>query len=100
MTPPSGEGAEQLSRVVAQYEALRKAALGDALPLEARSGLLLFLRRGLWGWAQGMATAGVSPSPQPRCGARLSLPAAEESTAIIHIFAAMAMGAERRGATL
>ena len=85
---------------MAQYEALRKAALGEVLPIEARSGLLLFLRRGLWGWAQVMATVGVSSPPQPRCGAPLRLPSAEESTTIIHIFAAMAMGAERRGATL
>ena len=33
--------------VVAQYEALRGAVLGDALPPEARTGLLLFLRRGM-----------------------------------------------------
>jgi hypothetical protein len=85
---------------VAHYEALRKAALGDALPIEARSALLLFLRRGMWGWAQMMATVGVSLPPQPRCGKPLSLPAAEESATIVHIFAAMAMGAERRGATL
>ncbi|MHB2009527.1 MAG: hypothetical protein ACYCOX_15975 [Acidobacteriaceae bacterium] len=100
MTAPGGEAAERLSGVVAQYEALRNAALGDALPPEARSGLLLFLRRGLWGWARVMATAGASPPLQPRSGTPLSFPAAEESTTVIHIFAAMAMGAERRGATL
>jgi hypothetical protein len=42
--------------VVAQYEALRGAALGDALPPEARTGLLLFLRGGMWGWARAVAT--------------------------------------------
>ena len=42
--------------VVAQYEALRGAVLGDALPPEARTGLLLFLRRGMSGWARAVAT--------------------------------------------
>jgi hypothetical protein len=88
-----------LAGVLPQYEALRNAALGHALPPESRSGLLLFLRRGMWGWARVMATAGVSP-PQPRLEASLSFPTAEESRTAIHIFAAMAMNAEHRGATL
>lgn len=100
MTPPCGDGANQLSSVVAQYELLRNAALGCALPPEARSGLMLFLRHGLWGWARLIAAVGASPSPQPRRGASLNLPSGEESTTVIHIFAAMAMGAEARGATL
>lgn len=83
-----------------QYEALRHAAFGQALPPEARSGLLLFLRRGMLGWARAMATAGASPPPQPRHEASLSFPAAEESKAVIHIFATMAMNAEPRGVTL
>ena len=37
------------------------AALGQALPPEARCGLMLFLRRGMWGWARVMATAGREP---------------------------------------
>ena len=82
-----------------QDEALRHAAFGQALPPEARSGLSLFLRRGLWGWVRGMATAVASP-PQPRHEASLSLPTAEESKAVIHIFATMAMNAKPRGATL
>ena len=39
------------------------AALGEALPPTARSGLMLFLRRGMWGWAQTLAAA--SPVQQP-----------------------------------
>ena len=97
--PDGGEGREWLSGIVPQYEALRRAALGHVLPPEARSGLLLFLRRGMWGWARVMATLGASPPPQARREASLSLPAAEESRAVIHIFAAMAMNAEHRGAT-
>lgn len=45
----------QPSTIAAQYEALRVAALGEALPPEARSGLMLFLRRGMWGWALSLA---------------------------------------------
>jgi transposase len=37
------------SAIAAQYEVLRMAALGEALPPMARSGLMLFLRRGMWG---------------------------------------------------
>jgi hypothetical protein len=43
------------SRITEQYETLRTAALGAGLPLEARSGLALFLRRGMWGWARAVA---------------------------------------------
>ena len=101
MTPRSGDAAQQLSGVVAQYEALRNAALGQALAPEVRSDLLLFLRRGLWGWARVLAASGASPPPaEPRRRALLSFPSGEESRDVIHIFAAMAIGRERRGATL
>ena len=53
--------------VVAQYEALRSAALGDALPPEARTGLLLFLRGGMCGWARAVATM---CAPQRPTGSR------------------------------
>ena len=99
LTHDGGDSSEWLAGVATQYEVLRNAALGQALPPEARSGLLLFLRRGMWGWARAQATAGASP-PLPRRTATLSLPAAEESRTVIHIFAAMAMNAEHRGATL
>jgi hypothetical protein len=85
---------------VPQYEALRNAAFGQALPPEARSGLLLFLRRGMLGWARVMATAGPSQPPQPRREISLSFPTAEESKTVIHIFAAIAMNAGHRGATI
>ena len=51
------------SIAVTQYETLRTAALGAALPPEARAGLLLFLRRGMWGWAR--AVAAMSTFEQP-----------------------------------
>jgi hypothetical protein len=99
MTADGGEGWERLSGIVTQYEVLRNAALGHVLPPEARSGLLLFLRRGMWGWTRVMTRLGGSPPPQARGEASLSFPSAEESRTVIHIFAAMAMNAEHRGAT-
>lgn len=82
-----------------QYEALRAAAFGQALPPEARSGLLLFLRRGMLAWARVMATAGASPLPQPTHEVSLSFPSTKSKT-VIHIFAAMAMNTGHQGATL
>jgi hypothetical protein len=41
-------GSAESGNVVMQYETLRKAALGDALPPDARAGLMLFLQRGMW----------------------------------------------------
>jgi hypothetical protein len=36
--------------IATHYETLRAAALGNALPPEARAGLMLFLHAGMWGW--------------------------------------------------
>ena len=77
------------STIAAQYEVLRMAGLGEALPAMARSGLMLFLRRGMWGWAQALAAASLGqqpdhaplPTPPPR----------KERTAIVHVLATMAM---------
>ena len=40
---------------VARYERLRSAMLGEALPPDARSGLVVFLHRGMWGWAHALS---------------------------------------------
>ncbi len=85
-----------LSRVVEQYETLRGAALGQVLPPEARSGLMLFLRRGMWGWARAAAT--MNMSQQPIGLPSLSFTAPDKHRAVIHVFAAMAMNADHRGA--
>lgn len=83
------------SIVVTHYEALRRAALGDALPPEARAGLALFLRRGMWGWARAVATRSAVPQP---AGAR---PAhwqpLEEDRTLIHLLAALAIKANHEG---
>jgi hypothetical protein len=84
------------SNVMTQYETLRSAALGAALPPEARAGLMLFLRRGLWGWARVMATTSVW---QPPNGSRPSnWKAPEEYRTVIHIFTAMAIKTSHQGA--
>jgi hypothetical protein len=75
--------------VTEQYETLRTAALGEGLPLEARSGLALFLRRGMWGWVQ--AAAVPTKAAQPTRSRFVSSNAADEHRAVIHLFAAMAM---------
>ena len=83
--------------VVAQYEALRSAALGDALPPEARTGLLLFLRSGMCGWARAVATMGA---PQRPTGSRPpDWTISEEHRAVVHILAAMVINANHYGAT-
>ena len=97
MINPKGDPAER-STVVTQYETLRKAALGDALPVEARYGLMLFLRRGMWGWAR--AGASMSTCQPPTGSGPSSRKAPEEYRTVIHIFAAMAIRATYQGATL
>lgn len=37
-----------------RYEELRKGALGEAIMPEARNGLVLILRCGMWRWAQSL----------------------------------------------
>jgi hypothetical protein len=98
--PEGGEGSGRLTGVVSQYEALRDAALGHPLPPEARYGLLLFLRRGMWGWARVVAVPRTTVQQEPGQGASLRFAAADESRAVIHAFAAIAMNTEHRGVTL
>ncbi|MEE4279542.1 MAG: hypothetical protein V2I82_13830 [Halieaceae bacterium] len=90
---PPGIGAAEYE---VQYEVLRTAALGAALPLKARSGLMLFLRRGMWGWAKALSATvrpqqeqGCQPAPTP------SLLHASNS-AVVHVLAAIAIGIHDR----
>jgi hypothetical protein len=80
--------------IAAQYETLRMAALGEPLPAEARSGLILFLRRGMWGWARALVAAGAPA--QPIRTPSFTSTAPHQSRAVIQLFAAMAMNANHR----
>ena len=83
--------------VVAQYEALRAAARGEALPPEARTGLLLFLRRGMCGWARAVTTICAPQRPTGSRPPNGKMP--EEHNTVVHIFAAMAINSNHYGAT-
>ena len=83
--------------VVTQYETLREAALGGALPPDARAGMMLFLRRGMWGWSCALAT---SMTREPAIGSRrTNRDPPDECRTIVHIFAAMAIRTSIQGAT-
>lgn len=96
MTPGAAEKpSTTASTLVAQYETLRMAVLGEASPLEARSGLMLFLRRGMWSWARSLSGESVrqEPLPVPR-----SAPVEPgERSAIVYVLAAMARKFNYRG---
>ena len=83
--------------VVAEYEALRGAVLGAALRPEARPGLLLFLRRGMCGWARAVATICAPQRPTGSRPPNRTIP--EEHRAVVHILAAMVINANHYGAT-
>jgi hypothetical protein len=82
------------SEISDPYEMLRGAALGAGLPLEARSGLALFLRRGMWGWAQAVAVP--STPPRPTCSPVATSTAYGEQRTVIHLLAAMAVRSNDR----
>jgi hypothetical protein len=92
---------ESTSVVVAKYEALRGAALGAVLPPEARGGLMLFLRRGMWGWARVAASPASMSIPElpTRSSSRLTSRSPHEREAIVNLFAAIAMNPDNRGAS-
>jgi len=83
------------SAIADQYELLRGATLGQALPLRARSGLMLFLRRGMWGWAQTLAEATNTPQEQ---GHPLPAPWPTHGghTSVVHVLATIAMSIHDR----
>lgn len=62
MTGPSGPPRDD---IVDRYETLRMGALGEALPPEARHGLTLLLRRGLWAWACAAVEHPTTRTPSP-----------------------------------
>ncbi|MFY9830517.1 MAG: hypothetical protein WAK69_18330 [Rhodoplanes sp.] len=95
MTPRAGEPlSTAVSSVVAQYETLRAAALGDVLPLEGRSGLMVFLRRGMFGWARRLSDA--TTQRQPAAASRSDPRKPGEQNAIVYVFASLATKVDDR----
>ncbi len=68
--------------------------LGEALTPEARSGLMLFLHRGMWGWARALADGSVQQEPLPVPRANAAEPC--ERSAMVYVLAAMAMQVNNR----
>jgi hypothetical protein len=82
--------------LVPHYETLRRAALGEHLPPEARSGLAVLLRRGMQGWARAMLAASLAV-PATQASSTAHTTASTATRAVIYVFAALAI-ANRRGA--
>ncbi len=87
---------EPPAAITARYETLRMAALGDPLPVEARSGLGLFLRRGMWGWARVLTAAKGFAQPARSPSSSSAEPYQHRS--VIQLFATMALNTNNRGA--
>jgi hypothetical protein len=77
------------THVAQNYETLRTAALGDGPAFEARHGLALFLRRGMWGWAR--ACNDPDDRLRPIHPARSSAVVDSEDGTLIQLLAAVAM---------
>jgi hypothetical protein len=65
------------------------AAHGEPLPPKDRSGLLLFLRRGMWGWAQTLVAA--SSAQEPAHAPPLMRRVCDQRAAVVHLLATMAI---------
>jgi hypothetical protein len=76
--------------VVEQYELLRAAMLGAALPSDSRNGLIVLLHRGMWAWARTIVLDPVRQRPIP--ASTVHPPKLDcERRAVVHLLAAMAM---------
>jgi hypothetical protein len=92
MTGAEARSSVPSSTIVGQYETLRSAMLGEALPPDARSGLNVFLRHGMWEWARTLTLATLGREPLHVSPPSSSNPAEPgERRAVIHLLAAMAM---------
>lgn len=81
--------------IMGRYEELRGAVLGEALPIKARSGLMLFLRRGMWGWIKAL-TATASPLHEQTFPPSAAWPTHAGNGGVVHVLAAIAMGIHDR----
>jgi len=96
MTRITAAPAAPATAVVARYERLRSAMLGEALPPDARSGLVIFLHRGMLGWARALSVESARLEPMP---SRSSAPAQlNDRRAIVCLLAGMAMAIHNRRA--
>jgi len=78
--------------VVEQYELLRAAMLGAALPSASRTGLIVLLHRGMWVWARTIVLDPARQRPIPASTVHLpKLDGPCERRAVVHLLAAMAM---------
>ena len=79
--------------VAMQYELLRAAMLGAALPPGSRSGLIVLVHRGMWAWARTTVLDPARQTPIPAATVRpsdLDRPC-DERRAVVQLLAAMAM---------
>ncbi len=88
-------GATPSCLIASQYEILRRAGLGESLPSDARSGLTLFLYRGMWAWAQTLL-ASNAPRQEPVSIMPHGPMQPSERSSVIHLFAALAMHPHER----
>ena len=91
-----GRQLPEASVVAAKYEVLRMAALGQPLPPDARNGLALLLRQGMWGWALAMGRIAAQERAGNCATPRSTTP--RQNNAVLQILAAMAMKANIRRA--
>lgn len=76
--------------LASRYETLRRAALGEPVSPEDRSGLGLLLRRGVLGWAQAAFLA--TPRQLARPSSTGSAWGSQQQQPVVQVLAAMALG--------
>jgi hypothetical protein len=92
MTMACPKPATHSPAVSEQYELLRAAMLGTALPPDVRAGLVVFLYRGMWAWARMIALDPAGQRSIPASTFRPSnLDGPCERRAVVHLLAGMAM---------
>jgi len=84
---PDGAAVEPIAD---RYEVLRRGALGVAPGAESATGLALFLRRGVWAWAQLVAAAGVQKLEPGAIPVAPPLPHSQRSN-LVRLLAGMAL---------
>lgn len=80
------------SALVSQYETLRSAMLGEPLPPAARSGLVVLLQRGLWGWIRSVTLGAIRQEPVLLTSiGSVDPPELSERRAVIQVLATLVM---------